>query len=126
MYGWVSLSKLPNGIPGLDLSGEDMQRIRRACKRLLLVREDFKSDKAEVLASGRCMLLEVSALLTELADELAGNGSIEAQSERRLYEFMSLKLSVANEVADSEEVGEVYALLCELRDVEGKGNLSAG
>ncbi|TFH40068.1 MAG: hypothetical protein E4H01_17210 [Lysobacterales bacterium] len=91
-------------------------RVRRACKHLLLAREDFKSDKPEVQASGRCMLLAVSALLVEMADKMAGNGDVAVQSERRLYEFMALKLSIASENTDPAVVGEVHALLMELRD----------
>jgi len=102
-------------------------RLRRACKHLLLAREDFKSDKAEVQASGRCMVLAVSTLLHELANGMAGDGDMAVQSERRLYEFAALKLLVAADVTDSDVVGEVYALLVELRDADqGKGNLSAG
>jgi len=92
------------------------ERVRRACKHLLLAREDFKSDRPEVQASGRCMLLAVSALFAEMADKMAGNGDVVVQSERRLYEFMALKLNVASENTDSTVVGEVHALLMELRD----------
>jgi hypothetical protein len=111
-------------------------RIRRACKHLLLAREDLKSDKPEIQASGRCMLMAVSMLLSEVAEVMAGNGDVAVQSERRLYEFMVIKLNIANENTDSAVVGEVYALLKELCDVNGdmvlggwrdeKGRISAG
>jgi len=104
--------------PGVGLTtGESM--FRHACKFLLLAREDFKSDKPEVLASGRCMSLAVATLLTEAAGRLAGNGAVDVQSERRLYEFMAIKLRIASENTDPAVVGEVYTLLTELRGLPG-------